>query len=229
MPVVSPLSALPRAWWFPQLKGYRSSERNTYVRCELDSQPDLSHIKDLSWLEDVPEVPHESIGDGQDGQQAPQLNSDTLDAFTGTLTLPDSLRRFARRRDLQRRIRSVTACYLEPGDFAARTTPGDGSLVHVLSDQQWCMHWLVYVDPMGNESVLSTPEPIGFELPDDWEDVPPTTIPIDGTFDVQVCADSFAEFLYRFWIENELWHAVQRGEVLPPPLADYPAALPLVG
>ena len=34
---------------------------------------------------------------------------------------------------------------------------------------------------------------------------PPETIPLDGSFDLQVCADSVAEFLFRFWVENELY------------------------
>jgi len=28
---------------------------------------------------------------------------------------------------------------------------------------------------------------------------------------LEVCADSFAEFLYRFWIENEIWYALHEG------------------
>ena len=37
------------------------------------------------------------------------------------------------------------------------------------------------------------------------EPLPPETIPLDGSFDLQVCADSVAEFLFRFWVENELY------------------------
>jgi hypothetical protein len=31
-----PLSSLPRAWWFPTLRGYRSEVDATYVRHDLD-------------------------------------------------------------------------------------------------------------------------------------------------------------------------------------------------
>jgi hypothetical protein len=29
------------------------------------------------------------------------------------------------------------------------------------------------------------------------------------------CAPSFSEFLYRFWIENEIWHALQHESSRP--------------
>ena len=31
--------------------------------------------------------------------------------------------------------------------------------------------------------------------------------PLDGSFDLQVCADTVAEFLFRFWVENEVFFA----------------------
>jgi hypothetical protein len=45
-----PTARLPRAWWFPSLKGYRSGDLATYVRFPLDEQPQVSVAEDLSWL-----------------------------------------------------------------------------------------------------------------------------------------------------------------------------------
>lgn len=28
---------------------------------------------------------------------------------------------------------------------------------------------------------------------------------------IRVCADTFEDFIYRFWLENELWHKLHRG------------------
>jgi hypothetical protein len=43
--------------------------------------------------------------------------------------------------------------------------------------------------------------------------------------DLNVCADSFAEFLYRFWIENEIFFALHGNRPLPPPTTSYQARL----
>jgi hypothetical protein len=60
---------------------------------------------------------------------------------------------------------SATACYLDLGDFRAPTTANGGYLIHLLSDQQWCRHWLLYLDAAGHEAVVTSTEPIGFDLP----------------------------------------------------------------
>lgn len=123
-------------------------------------------------------------------------------------------------------IRSATACYLDLGDFAAGTSPTGGYLVHVLSDQQWCRHWLVYLDARGSEAVLTSTEPIGFDLPG-GESAPPHIIPLRSyALDLHVCADTFAEFLYRFWIEDEIFFALYDDQPLPSAAASYAAQLP---
>ena len=114
--------------------------------------------------------------------------------------MPDRNRRgidFAARPELQRRARSVTACCLDLGDFPAPTSASDDNLLHVLSDQQWGLHWLPYIDRAGNEAMVVSSDPIGFVLDEDWEEPPPAVVPVDGTYDLDVCADSFAELGQR--------------------------------
>lgn len=212
------LDHLPRAWWFPSISGYRPRSEGTYSRSALDEQPRVVADEMLAWLEHQVEKSRWAIGD--DGHQARALTPDNLSTIAGDLPLPRSLQLFARRPDLQRRIRSATACYLDLGDFRAPTTIDGSYLIHILSDQQWGRHWLLYLDEHGREAVVTTVEPIGFDLPDDWPPPPPVAV-IDGTTDLEVGAHSFAEFLYRFWIENELWFAVNSGSELPPPIAQY--------
>ena len=73
--------------------------------------------------------------------------------------------------------------------------------------------------------MLTSAEPIGFDRPADWPP-PPPVIPIgSGGMDLEVCADSFAEFLYRFWIENEIFFAQQESRPLSPAAAAYAARL----
>jgi hypothetical protein len=218
-----PLASLPRAWWFPGLPGCRPDDsRATYVGYDLDEQPDVPRQEDLTWLEGDSEKPRWSVA-GEDAAPVRPLTPAGLEAVAAGLPVPPSLRMLAERPELQRRIRSATACYLDLGDFAAATTIEGGRLVHVLSDQQWIRHWVLYLDAVGGETVLTTPEPIGFELPADWPP-PPSVIPIgSGEIDLAVCADSFAEFLYRFWVENEIFFAHRQSRALSPLAAAYAA------
>ncbi len=88
---------------------------------------------------------------------------------------------------------------------------------------------MVHLDQAGQFAVVTTTEPVGFHLPADWEDpIPPGVIPLDGSIDLEVCADSLDEFLLRFWIENELWYAINDGAALPELVADYARRLPPV-
>jgi hypothetical protein len=178
---------------------------------------------ELSWLEDQP-VQNEWAIDESDAPATRRFDSEQLVAVLPTgVIAPPALLALAARPDLQRRIRSVTGCYLDLGDFAIRTSMEGGYLVHLLSDQQWCLHWLVCVDANGSESVVTTAEPLGFKLgSDDWEKPIPPVVPLDGSYDLQVCADSVNEFLYRFWIENELFYA--GGKASREPLLAYASA-----
>ena len=64
------------------------------------------------------------------------------------------------------------------------------------------LHWLLYVGRDGSEAVVATDVPYGFDTPE----APATFEPSPET--AVVCAETFAEFLYRFWIENEIWFAL---------------------
>lgn len=219
-----PTAGLPRAWWFPPLRGLRPDAQATYARYPLNDQPSVAARADgFAWLECEPEKPQWAISRGDQAHRP--LSPENLVALAGELPVPESLRTFAARSGLQSRIRSATACYLDLGDAAAPTTVDGGFLIHLLSDQQIVRHWLLYVDAEGNESVVTSPRPIGLDLPDDWPDRPPAVIALDGSVDIEVCADTFAEFVYRFWLENELWYALHEGGRVPEHLAWYAAGL----
>ncbi len=80
--------------------------------------------------------------------------------------------------------------------------PG-GRLVHFLSDSQWIRHWLLFARA-GEQAVLTTDFPAGFELtPDDREVYP-------GKPACEICADTFLEFVWRFRIEDVIWFALAR-------------------
>jgi hypothetical protein len=211
-------------WWSPPLPGYRPGV-GTYVPYDLDGQPPVRATRDLGWLDAEARVPDWSIADG-DGETAPvrALTPAGLDAAASGLPVPASLRLLAARPDLQRRIRSAAGCYLDLAD-AAVPAAGGGHLLHVLSDQQHCMHWLAYLGADGHEAVLTCRQPVGYRRAPARSPLPPV-IPLDGvTLRLEVCADSFAQFLYRFWAENEILFARYESVPLSPAVASYAAGL----
>ena len=144
------------------------------------------------------------------------LTANALTAIGGGLPVPTALSLFASQRDLQHRVRSATGCYLDLGDLRAPTSRPGGYLVHFLSDQQWVRHWLLYLGSGGNEGVVTTEAPIGFDLSRDpgCQNLPPDQVGLEGAGDLDLCAPNFARFLYRFSEENELHFALSRQRLL---------------
>jgi hypothetical protein len=80
----------------------------------------------------------------------------------------------------------------------------DGYLLHVLSDSQWVRHWLLFVGAVTQTAVVTTRYPAGFELDaeesDYWE---------EESCGYVICADSFAEFVWRRWMDNEIFYRLK--------------------
>ena len=126
------------------------------------------------------------------------------------ITLPPSFLSFIASDEPRKRIRSATDCYL---DLAEALVPVDtgGLLIHFLSDSQFCFHWLLYSGPNGEEAVVATRDPYGFVHPDAWIDETSvrTAFTPGAVPESFVCAASFSDFIYRLWIENEIWFRLQ--------------------
>jgi len=133
-------------------------------------------------------------------------------AMEANIRLPDSFRRFMTSQDLQSRVRSATDCYLDPGERVVRTIGSlPGHLIHFLSDSQSCAHWYLHVMPDGGAAVLSSPHLYCYGTEDEeWLDDPSCGLDQIELLELgfSCCAPSFAEFLYRFWIENEIWFSL---------------------
>ena len=215
------LEVLPRVWWFPEvelLDRIVLHEFGTYCGYELDAQPPLRNVDpNLGWLTAEPLHDEWNLDETDATPQRRMRSTNLAEVLHGSRS-PTALERLAGDPELQRRIRSSTGCYLDLGDKAAPTEDG-GVLLHVLSDQQWVRHWLVLIETTGRAPVVSTTRPIGFDLPDDWyEDIDeerlPDRIRLDGSLDLTVVADSFEEFLYRLWLENEIFFRAVAGDPL---------------
>lgn len=171
----------------------------------------------MHFLQDKRPVATWAITQDADWAHSRVLTRKKLSAIVGEHRTPEALNVFATRPKLQKKIRSGTGCHLDLGNFAVPVTGTPGVLCHFLSDQQWVKHWLVYCgDGPENGTVVATDLPYGFETDGQFEEDVPRSIDLARASDVTVCADSFEEFIYRFWVENEL-SSVQRGEAITDP------------
>ncbi len=204
------LPSLPRVWWSTDLPGYREHPKPfaTYSAFPYEELPAIERPLDpeLTWLLGQPRV-RGSLGDVDDGDPVPEraATAAELNALFGgtTIELPPAFTRFISEPEPRMRVRSATACYLDLAEFAVDVA-GGGSVIHFLSDQQWILHWLIYVGADRSEAVLVTETPLGFEVDEQ------RFAHLDPASGASVCAESFSEFLYRFWIENEIWFRVGR-------------------
>jgi hypothetical protein len=204
--VTAPLERLTRGWWSIELPGFRPhlEERGTYSPFPRDTLPPVGRAldADLRWLLAEPPVPG-SLARGEIEPARPATGEDLARLLRDDdVPLPSSFVAFVSSPEPRTRVRSCTDCYLDLADFVV-PVPGGGSLVHFLSDSQWVLHWLLYAGPEGAEAVVAAYEPFGFE--DEDESIRAFDAAADEAW---MCADTFSEFLYRFWIENEIWFAL---------------------
>ena len=94
---------------------------------------------------------------------------------------------------------SVTDCYFDLSDTIVEI-PGSqsGYFIRFMNDSQNVMQWYLYIDEENNHRVaasnwmLDSEYPKGKSLESKLENI-------------YICANSFEEFIYRFWIENRIW------------------------
>lgn len=75
-------------------------------------------------------------------------------------------------------------------------------------------HWLLFAGDHGGQAVVTTRYPEGFDL--SREDLEAFA----DTAGYEICADTFLEFIWRFWIENEIWYTLSVDKRLLSPSQD---------
>jgi hypothetical protein len=129
------------------------------------------------------------------------------------LSLPDGFRKLMDTPALMQRIPSCTNCHF---GLSKKLVPCPGSekgfILRFLNAAQGQIAWYLYLTPQGGHCVL-----VGYPLLDLLNDPEDPEYRDQGITEeernmvlegngVYVCASSFEEFLYRFWIENILWY-----------------------
>lgn len=204
---------LRKGWWSVDIPGYRDGY-GTYTLFPYEELPPIQETLDeeWGWLAGRPAY----RGAIAEYDYSPHKKPDvvivtTMEQQVGR-QLPAAFVHFMGSPELQRRVRSCTDAYLEMADRPVRTVGANrGYLIHFLSDSQWVLHWYLFVGENGEHFVVVSPFAYGFEMEEGAEE--------SGMYgragevdmaqeEMWFCAPTFVEFVYRFWIENELWYAL---------------------
>lgn len=138
--------------------------------------------------------------------------------------IPECFMRFMTDQDLQSRIHSC--CYLELPDRVVKTIgKHEGYLIHFLSDQQYCCHWYIYISRESKHYVVVSPYPYGVNegIEDNEYGYPTSRL---NEIDLEkgalwLCAESFSEFIYRFWLENKICLTLYEEKSLSKEMEEY--------
>lgn len=192
----SPFSA---GWWSFDLGEFRRCS-GTYQLYPYDSVPPLDEARFTgdftNWL--TPKRPGPARGGARGAARLAKLVTATERL---RLALPAAFVRFMGDAALPAAVPSCTACTwdLSAAPVPCRVVPGAYTVLF-LRDQQDCLRWYLHLLPDGDVHVLCSP--IAFD------DAAPSVrreVVIANTW---YCAPHFEHFVYRFWLENVLWFAL---------------------
>jgi uncharacterized protein (TIGR02996 family) len=191
----------PAGWWSIDLEGYREGAE-TYGLFSYEALPPLPVDVlqgDFRWLKGKRA---RAAANAKPGKKVQHL----ADAAAGLgLTLPPEFAVLMESSVLKKRVRSCTDCFFNWPRRIVESPGGEGGyLVRFYSDSQGCLHWYLYLTQRGYHCVVVSGGFYGgyHELKTD-EDM--CDEPSDQFW---FCAPSFEAFVYRIWIENEIWYAL---------------------
>jgi len=192
---------LARSWVSIQVPGTSPPVPATYVQYPSGGPVPPDDVASLEWLKRAPRHPDDYMASAFPSAVL-DLSEEAIGQLRGDRQgLPDDFSRFVTE-GLRDRLRSATDSYFDLGDSVVEVD--GGRLLHVISDSQWVYHWFLYLGDDGGSAVVGTDFPAGFRLdPEDaafWDEEPWRYV---------VVADSFAEFLWRWWMDNEIFYTVE--------------------
>lgn len=139
--------------------------------------------------------------------------------------LPASFMTFMGSAELQRRVPSATSNGWWLSDPEPSPAEKYGFLLRFMHDQQGCYYFYLYLAEDGSAPVLGSES---LFTPGDQEDEDDGEAPLTSSEFVEYAqwlAPDFEQFLYRYWVENVIWHRTvyQEGPAaeLPPLARDY--------
>jgi uncharacterized protein (TIGR02996 family) len=207
----------PAGWLSTDLGDYRPDPGGTYGACAYASLPRLpveSFRGDFAWLKSSPPWERISHVNRQEWRRRVEEGVARVAAQARALglPLPPEFGLFLGDPEFMCRIRSCTDCFF---DATRRIVPSprgeDGYLIRFYADSQGCGFWYLYLTPGGYSCVVSSAALYGGVVWAGSEDLAgeeeePPRDDLEGS--TEFCAPSFEAFLYRYWMENEIWYAL---------------------
>jgi uncharacterized protein (TIGR02996 family) len=192
------------AWWGTGIGPAREAG-GTYQRFQYHDQPPLpveTFDGTFAWLRES--KPKFSYPCG------PMWKAFCAERRNQGYFVPGEFERFLSDKDLPARIKSCTDNYFErpPDPTAGHSTPSaeweDGLLVTFYADSQYCVLWGILLprEPGRYAPILAGPPDALF--PGIWGDTEGEAY--DPGKPV-LAASQFEQFVFRWWIENEIWYA----------------------
>lgn len=202
-------------WYSFELPDYRDCE-STYCLFPYASVPPLEAALfrgEFGWLPELTPALRKRMEmyrrPEAEAELAPRLVRLQARAQTLGLSLPSAFVKFMGTSAWLEALPSCTACYF---DLAEELAPcpldKNGYLLRFLNDQQGVLLWYLYFTRSGEAGVVVSPIPF-----DDAICMAETT-PEQVRQATFFCAPDFEMFVYRFWLENEIWFALNDGRPL---------------
>lgn len=201
----------PPLWIGGDLLEYRSCD-STYCRFDYKSLPRLPAYQfdgSFSWLRQhrSPLEYDKRFLDGWGGKAGIESWKEHARVVEAELAvaaedcgveIPDSFSVFLFDFSLVTMLRSPTDCYFHfPKTLIPNRGAQGGYFIHFFSDSQNCYEWYLFLDPDGTHCVVASDDLSDPGLPDEFWD--------NQRQEIVLCAISFESFIYRLWIENEVW------------------------
>lgn len=207
--------SFPFGWYSFGLGPYRPCDA-TYCLFSYESLPPLDNSLFQGTLHWLPPLADDKNQRGIDHYHSESdLQRIIVSAQQLSVSLPKAFLHLIASAELMERIPSCTDCYFTLSEKMV-ACPGseEGYIVRFLNARQGQAAWYLYLTPQGNHCILA-----GFPLLDLLHDSEsPKYIEKRITEEERsmaftgkgayVCALSFEEFLYRFWLENILWYKI---------------------
>ena len=208
---------LQHAWVAHELPGFREAKsRSTYMEWDIQKLPPIPQANTLAnfnWLR------NKRPQNDEDNSQANRwkrilktYHKEILkSAKSQEIKLPDSYLFFLEQPELLNRLRSCTGCFFTlPGLFPKMYRSNNVRLVHFLQDGQGRAYWYLCIKASGDYRVVMTERYVGggFDELNNWDEEDrkfEKNVSQPKSSNLCIVEYSFEEFLYRFWIENEIW------------------------
>jgi hypothetical protein len=99
-------------------------------------------------------------------------------------------------------IKSCTDCFFSVSDLIFHENPDFGCMIRFYEDSQTCLLWYLYILPSGDHCIVVSPR----YFSDSWYLPAVNFFGDEEGEEILFCAESLEEFIYRIWIENQIWY-----------------------